>query len=436
MTNLLKYLTAFLLSAFLCHTAEANAHTHVAVDAITRAPLQNASVFGRGGQLIGLCDKNGSLPELSATQYPVTVRYMGYNECTVRADDADTIMMEERIIELPEMTVDSRARRVLHITAYVREYSTLTTYSDTIFMFRDKAVDFMIPTEGKGSYRGWRTPRVLTSKSYFRFTDDMGLDSVSDACNHHFSWADWVGILPSVAVPDGLSEKERGSTTIRGKFSTTETWTKTPERLTVDIDVLADTMSRKWVPALSAFFKHDLDFDLFKLRMNYGDPNGPTMRPVDLTGYSFTIESTGRGRDVFMFKQNEKPYFVRTYAEVYILDKAYIKVSEAKKLERKIFSEEDLDGFFTTDIPDLSPEIAALVDRVDNIDRDALRLAIEPDQRLVRTIPKGRPESIGTRLKNMFGIGYLRGKRKLNRQWNDFLKEQREENKKTQIDGQ
>lgn len=429
MIQSLKHIVCFLMAFFILTVTDANARDHVVVDSITRTPLQNASIFSQNGHMIGLCDKNGHLPPLKAYGYPLIVRYMGYKERMVSADDADTIFMQEKIMELPEITVDTRARRVLHILAYVREYSTLTTYGDTIFMFRDKAVDFMLPTEPKGSYKGWRTPRVLTSNSYFRFTDYMGLDSVSDACNHHYSWADWVGILPSVTVPEGLDGKENCTTTHHGKFGPTEIWARTGDRLTVDVDVLADTMSRKWVPSLSAFFKHNLDFDLFKLRLNYADAGSRTMNPVNLTGYSFTIESTGRGRDVFMFNENDRRYFVRTYAEVYILDKKYIKVSEAKKLERQILSDKDIAGYMTDDIPELSPEIATLIERVDNIDRDGLRLAVAPDQRLVRTIPKGRPESIGTRLKNMFGIGYARGKRKWNRRWNEFLSNQREENK-------
>ena len=430
MNRPLKYIFVMALSAILLVGVAAHAREHVVVDAATRSPLLNASVFARNGRMIGLCDKDGRVPSVSSAHYPITIRYMGFSEQTVYADGADTIVMQEKIMELPEMTVDSRARRALHILAYVREYSTLTTYSDTIFMFRDKMVDFMLPTEDKGSYKGWRTPRVLTSNSYFHFTDYLGLDSVSDACNHHYSWSDWIGIAPSIAVPDVIKEKESGTETIRGKFSPTETWTKTPDRLTVDVDVLADTMSRKWVPALSAFFKHNLDFDMFKLRLNYADGGNPSLRPIDLTGYSFTIEATGRGRDVFMFDENNKRYFVRTYAEVYILDKKFIKVSEAKKLERQIFTDKDFAEYMTADIPELSPEIATLIERVDNIDRDSLRIGVAPDQRLVRTIPKGRPESIGTRLKNMFGIGYARGKRKWNRQWNEFLSNQREENRR------
>lgn len=69
--------------------------------------------------------------------------------------------------------------------AYVREYSTLSTYSDTVTLFREKMVDFMIVPDRKMKFRGWTSPRLLTSRSYYRFTDGEGLDSVSDRFNNH-----------------------------------------------------------------------------------------------------------------------------------------------------------------------------------------------------------------------------------------------------------
>lgn len=39
-------------------------------------------------------------------------------------EDKDTIFLYERVSELPEVVVESNRQRMLHILAYVREYST------------------------------------------------------------------------------------------------------------------------------------------------------------------------------------------------------------------------------------------------------------------------------------------------------------------------
>ncbi len=104
---------------------------------------------------------------------------MGYEERNIPVATTDTIFMKEQILELPEFVVESREHRVLHMLAYVREYSTLSTYSDTIFMFREKMVDYMLPSDNKVRFNGWNNPRILTSKSYYRFTNSLGLDSVA-----------------------------------------------------------------------------------------------------------------------------------------------------------------------------------------------------------------------------------------------------------------
>ena len=220
----------------------------VVADSDSHLPLPNASVFDLHGRLLGICRSDGRLPYVSPDDYPVTVRYMGFEEMTVDGPGIDSVFMHEYIAELPEVVVESRQQKLLHMLAYVREYSTLATYSDTVFLFREKMVDYMLPAEQKSKFTGWRNPRILTSKSYYRFSNRAGLDSVSDRCNQHFSWADWVGIVPASEIPELLRRHDSATDTVRGKYSPTEVWSKNPDRITLDVNVLADPTSRQRVP--------------------------------------------------------------------------------------------------------------------------------------------------------------------------------------------
>lgn len=404
--------------------------TPIVADSLTRQPLQNASIFDRKGKIIGLSNSKGAVYCASPADYPLTIRYLGFNEKRIDYNAADTILLTENISELPEVVVASRQRKMLHILAYSREYSTLSSYTDTVTMFREKMVDFMLPAEKKDKGKGWRYPRVLNARSYYQFTNCRGLDSVSDRCNYHFSWSDWIGILPTFKVPCNLENRDFATDTVFGKYSPAEIWIKDDDRLRLDIDVLADTASRKWVPNISSFFRNDnLDFEQFRMKLNYSNVVSNEISPIDLTAYSFNIDSRGRGHNMFMFNRHDQPFFVTTYTEVYILDKEYITLKEARKWEDKKFDTSLIEIYEPTDAPELQPDILALIDRVNNIDADRIRLTITPDKRLMsRNVRRGN-FSIGNRalnlLKQLTGISFSKSRKNFNSNWNDLRNRKR-----------
>lgn len=251
-----------LLSATCCHAAWSRT---VVAEASTGSPLPHASVFDRNGHFAGVSDAAGRLPDLPESAYPLTLRYIGFVEQNIDAAGRDTVFMRENVTELPELAVETGRRMMLHILAYVREYSTLTSYTDTVFLFREKMVDFMLPTHPDLRRHGWKRPRVLSSKSYYRFTDASGLDSVSDRCSHHFSWTDWVGMPPVMHLPEAMRLKPQSSDTLRGRYMASEIWARNADRLRVDIDALADTAARRWLPSLRPFFSDNIDFEQLRV---------------------------------------------------------------------------------------------------------------------------------------------------------------------------
>ena len=408
----------------------------VVVDSVSGLPLLGASVFDRRGTVAGVTKADGRLPYIAPRDYPVTVRYIGYKEATVVDGRCDTVLMVENAMSLPEVVIESRSHKLLHMLAYVREYSTLTTYRDTVFMFREKMVDYMLSPDQKVRVKGWTNPRVLQSKSYYRFTNALGLDSVSDRCSHHFSWTDWVGVVPRSKMPSRICRTGQGSDTIRGKYSPTEIWRRNGERIALDVNVLADTTSRKWVPDLSLFFKGNVDFEQFRVRFNYDNVDGDEIAPMDLTGYSFTIESNGRGHGLFRFNRYDEPFFVSTYGEVYMVDKEYITEKEARKWEKLQADTEQLAMYEPAEAPELQPSIRQLVERVNRLDHDRVRLDFVPDHRLVgRGVVK---QNLGQRmlslLKTATGISAVRARRDWKRQWKEFTRERVRRNANTAPD--
>ena len=398
----------------------------VVVDSTTQHTLPGASAFDSKGKPLGMTNNNGRLPYISHLSYPITLRYLGYKEKSI-SEPTDTIRLVSTTTDLPEVLIESKSHKVLHILAYIREYSTLSTYTDTVSLFREKMVDYMLLPDNKINFKGWRYPRLLKSNSYYQFTNNQGLDSVSDKCRHHFSWSDWIQIVPSPEIPPNLKGREIGTDTLRGKYSATEIWDRNGEEISIDINVLADTMSRKWVSNLNGFFNSDLDYETMKLRYKYGNVVGDSIAMTDIEGYSYVIESNGRGHNMFMFNNKKEPFFVSTYAEVYILDKEYIKVKEAKKWAKMRFDKVDFDIIEPHGAPELQPSIKELIERVGNINHTQIRQNIAPDERM-----KGRnvykQQHIGQRIlsiiKGITGISSYKSKKNREENWDKFKENQ------------
>lgn len=306
--------------------------------------------------------------------------------------------------DLPEVLVESRKNPVLHILAYLREYSTMTTYSDTVYLFREKLVDYMLPIDRKIKFRGWSNPRLLTSKSYYRFYDNNGLDSVSDECRFHFSWSDWMGLVPGVSLPDRLKTSDICTDTLTGKYRPTQIWAKNNDRISVDVDVLADTANRCWAPDFSGFFRRNFEFDKFRIRYNYDNAISDTLRASDLTHYSYSIESVGRGRNMFRFARMNQPYYVSTDAEIYVLGKEYITEMEAHKWDNRKYDLDDLDINEPDYVPPLSANTQDLITRVERLDKGQIRLGTAPDKKLMGKYISLKKTSFGRRLLSLFGF--------------------------------
>jgi len=417
------------IPVLLCCAAVAASQTRcpVVADSLSGAPLANASIFDRKGRFIGMSRADGAASCATEADYPITIRYMGYHEKSVSSPwSADTVLLRESVAELPEFVVTEKQKKLLHILAYVREYSTLSSYTDTVTLFREKMVDFMLPDDNKLRFKGWRHPRVLNSRSYYRFSNAAGLDSVSDRCNQHFSWGDWVGFPPSVSVPAGVSASAGSPVEIHGKYGVSETWRMQADgRMDVDVDVMADSACRRWAPGMQSFFGNaNIDFERFRMRVNYRDVGAGPAGPVDLSGYSFNIESRGRGHGMFRFHRVDEPFFVTTYTELYVLDREYIGVKEAKKWDRCGFDSYDMEIYEPMEAPALQPSVQALVDRVNNIDAARVRTDLRPDERLVGRHVNKRNFNIGYRalsmLKQLTGITLYKSHKNFNRNWREL----------------
>lgn len=424
---MIRSVISVLLVAFSFMTMEINALNPVVVDSVTRTPMPRASVYDRYGVAIGQTDSRGRLPRITPDLYPVTLRYIGFDDRILYDRGPDTVFMTANVSELQEVVVESRQRRVLHILAYVRDYSKLMTYTDTVFLFREKMVDYMLPADSKVKFRGWTVPRVLTSRSYYRFTNQDGLDSISDEGRHHFSWSDWIGFPPEVPLTAAVRDNAVATDTVWARYTPKEIWTRNDDFVKVDVDVLADSACRKWVPGLSGFFGKGIDYERLKVSYDY-DLSDSILSLRDLNRYSFAIESTGRGHEMFRFNKVDESVYVDTRADIFLMDKEFITEKEAKKWANRKFDIDDVGILQPMDAPPLTPEVESIIARVGLLDKNSVRLAVVPDQRLAGKFYGRNNYTIGRRalsfLKQLTGITSYRTHKNNRDNWRKFRNEQ------------
>lgn len=371
------------------------------LDSQTHQPLPKATIFDKNGRVVGIASQRGEVPYISDESYPLSVRYIGYETAIVKTPNSFPVLMRESVSDLPEIVVQSRKNQILHLLGYVREYSTVTTYSDTVFMFREKLVDFMLPGKGVRKFNGWSHPRVMASKSYYNFKNINCVDSVSDYFPEHFSWCDWVGIQNNIPLPQGLRNNDFALDTVKGKYSPAVIWKRSEDRVDLDIDILADRANYKYVNALAGYLDADMDFRRLNIHYLFDNVADTVADAKNLSAYSFNIESSGRGRNLSRLLLPPGQPYVETYAEVYIIDSEYISRKEATEWQQRQFND-DLSQFeLPADIPELSPSIVELIDRVKNSNPDQARLFMQPDKRLGR---EQKRMTLLKRLKGMLGI--------------------------------
>ena len=113
-------LRLLMIACVVVPAVSAGARVVVVADSSTCEPLAGASIFTRSGAFAGMTGKKGRSPYIPDSDFPITVRYMGFKERTVGVEMPDTVFLTESPSELSEVVVSSKAQKALHILAYVR----------------------------------------------------------------------------------------------------------------------------------------------------------------------------------------------------------------------------------------------------------------------------------------------------------------------------
>ncbi len=306
--------------------------------------------------------------------------------CGAKASRVSVKPFGDRATVLPEIVVKPRKYKMLHLIGYVREFSTLSTYYDTIQLFREKTVDFMVPARGgKG---GWLKPRVLASRSYYRFANYEGLDSVSDRFREHFSWSDWAELFSVGEIPGELRAggfAGMSDTVFYRGAAVTAVWHKVDDdSYMLDADLVADGGNRRWLPGFASFLEREnIDFRHLKVKYYFTDVESGHVYPGNVDRFEIDVRSGGRGRDLRNIFHTEDTIYVDTHAEFYITDREYLSSSDAGRWTKSPPRGEAIGIHPPFCVPEVYPLYAEMVERVERIDHAKLRIEAENDKLLI-----------------------------------------------------
>lgn len=79
----IRYFTTALSLLFSIISMELWASEVIVVDSATNVALPNASIYNKDGTPVGLSNSKGVIPKIARSRYPITVRYLGFNDKSV-----------------------------------------------------------------------------------------------------------------------------------------------------------------------------------------------------------------------------------------------------------------------------------------------------------------------------------------------------------------
>lgn len=361
-----KSLSIILSLTILMGAFDANAFR--LIDAETKAPLPLASITDCSGNVVGMTDKSGVIPELQKDRYPITFNYMGYASLQILKPAEDDVKMIQQDYELPEIVVIPGSRPLLHLTGYMREITSVLSSSDSVAIFKESVVDFLVPVE-KTKVKGWNKARELASKTYVRMSNSSGLDSVSTNHEYEFMlWGNRKSLIPSgTKIPAKIKGTDLACDTIMGKYYPKIIWWKNGDITRWHGDALANEKNHVTTPwALKLF---GLTADVTEISENYvfDTPDGDFIRPTDLRQVSVTIDMLAKGK---LFKKafdSSSPVNVRTYMELYLTDREFLSEEEGKELKKEVPFIEPSDILAPANANPLHPAIMRTVERVNSL---------------------------------------------------------------------
>lgn len=356
----MKHLTYLLFPALL--TSLTGLARTVVIDTEEQSPLPMASVFNSNGTIVGTTDDNGFLPQLKNSDFPLTLRYLGYDPVSVASPDVDSVRMSVSVFELPELAVGPVNRPIVRMTAYVREYASMTTSNDTVDMFLDYMGAVNWTTEKVKSFKQSRDGAFRRSSERVRgYSRHISAERDSIM----FPSEEDIAILSLESMISIPTEpvREEGPDTVEGKYGIERLSVRTPGQYRIVTDALADKKNHSWSPWFLKLLGLTTEFTRFQKSLVYPADTSGVHRPETLLANTFTLEAIARGKWMKKMLNSEEPVSIKWYYEIYPTGVEYLSVEEWQAEKQ---NSEPVELTVPASAPPLSPTVLRNIEAVSN----------------------------------------------------------------------
>lgn len=327
MKSLFMFVAAMLLSI-----VSVGAQVRV-VDATNQTPISAASVFDAVGNMVGFTWGDGTLSDIPVTEYPLTVRCMGYEPITIDRAEDKAWPMNPIAYELEEVVIVPVKRNVLKQIFYVREYFSMSSQKDTMTIFKEHMADRFVPTSKDAKFGGDASLRILATRDYARFKFSEK-DSV--VCESEKPFPSMLPIFDleeeEVKAPESFltSTSTNKIHEEQGKSGPVSIYKQNDQTFTEIIDILAIKKSHTWSPWPLKLLGYTMEAKQFYYHQTYRVNDKGVYYPKDFLEGSFVMEADGRGKNFRKILDSDKPIMIRTMIELYVVDREYLSKEEAK----------------------------------------------------------------------------------------------------------
>lgn len=364
--------TTIYILLFLCFIITGTAHMAaniLVIDANERSPINGATVMSGSGIILGITDSDGIFPSPAHTDYPLTIRCMGYvpTECNT---GTGTVEMPIQNYQLPEYVAMADGHPISRMLCFGRSYVSIVSPTDTFLTFTKSLFDvYYSDNKVKGFKHADRKTHRLLDNSIYRHTNSTGIDSVSKGSGVFPTLNELETVPPeSFQAPDAIVNGSSSYST-PGKYGIKNIFKKTSSFLEVDIDELADHKDHTMSPWIFKLLGLSMDINEMMSKAVYATTENGKYEPEDLIMGSYSIKGFAKGK---MFKKvfkTSEGVEIRLFTEYYPISMEYLTADEARDLydNPPKYTFRDF-----SDLPNLTPLPPAIVEMIErgNMNQD------------------------------------------------------------------
>lgn len=325
----MKRFFLLILGGLLCwNIAEAQRRV---VDVMDDTPVSSATIFDAQGNVVGFTSSEGDFSDIPDSDYPITIRCIGYENLVVGQPKDTVLQMVPMIYELEEAVV-SASRDVMKQTFYVREYFTISSATDTITHFLEHMCDRYVPASKNVKFKK-NDLRYRNTRSYKYYQVD-NRDSIAVS-----NKPDTKSLLDLVTTEEvDASESFKGQMGVnrvyekKGKSGILLSRKQNERTFTEYKDGLASKKDHAInLPWLLRMMGLSMEAHQAYMTHVYKANDASVYQPKDLIQAGAVVELLGKGKLLRQMVNSDVPVKMSLSIEYYVVSREYISKEQAKE---------------------------------------------------------------------------------------------------------